>query len=261
MARYRKIDPRIWNDAKFRALTDAGKLAFLFTLTHPHMTALGAMRASVPGLASEIGWTPKAFQEAFHEALSKGMAEHDEEACFVWLPNFLKYNLPESPNVVKAWSASLDLIPECDLKNKAIQSAKDLAEGMSEAFAKALPEAFAKALPKPMPYQEQEQEQKQKYNVRPISGLAERGRKRGMKSQLPDDWIPTGKTIDRLSDEFGLRVPEDTDRYVAAFRDACKAKGYEYADFDAAFSNCVRQDWPKLRNGATKMQAEKRLAV
>jgi hypothetical protein len=72
------------------------------------------------------------------------------------------------------------------------------------------------------------------------------------KRPLPDDWNPSSKTTERLSREFGL-VPEDVDRYVAAFRDSCKAKGYKYANFDSAFSNCVRQDWPKFRNGAERM--------
>ncbi|MBI4293636.1 MAG: hypothetical protein HY661_19340 [Betaproteobacteria bacterium] len=157
MSRYRKVDSRIWNDAKFRVLTDAGKLAFLFLLTHPNTTALGAIRGSIPGFAAEIGWSAKAFGEAFREASSKGMAEHDEIACIVWFPNFLKYNRPESPNVVRAWASSLDLLPECALKDKAIQSAKALVEGMNEAFAK----AFAEALAKAMPNQEQEQEQEQ----------------------------------------------------------------------------------------------------
>lgn len=72
------------------------------------------------------------------------------------------------------------------------------------------------------------------------------------KKPLPDGWLPESKTVERLSREFGL-VPEDVDRYVAAFTDACKAKAYEYANFEAAFSNCVRQDWPKYRNGAKTM--------
>lgn len=66
---------------------------------------------------------------------------------------------------------------------------------------------------------------------------------------LPDDWKPKQQTVENLGREFGLRVPEDVDRYVVAFHDACKAKGYRYKDFDAAFRNCVRQDWPKFRNG------------
>jgi hypothetical protein len=55
MARYRKIDPRIWNDAKFRALLDDAKFVFMLLLTHPHMTALGAMRATLAGSAAELG--------------------------------------------------------------------------------------------------------------------------------------------------------------------------------------------------------------
>lgn len=64
MARFRKIDPRIWNDEKFRTLSDKGKLAFLFILTHPAMTCLGAMRASFEGLAAELHWAAKRFRSA-----------------------------------------------------------------------------------------------------------------------------------------------------------------------------------------------------
>jgi hypothetical protein len=162
MAKYRKVDPRIWNDAKFRELSDNGKLVFFMLLTHPNMTSLGAMRASVAGLAEEMGWTLKAFREAFAEALSKGMAEHDEKACLIALPRFIKYNPPESPNVVKAWVKALDLLPECGLKTRVVMRAKGYAEGLGKGFGKALPEAFSETLPKSMPNQEQEQEQDSK---------------------------------------------------------------------------------------------------
>ncbi|MDO9002830.1 MAG: hypothetical protein Q7V20_05195 [Aquabacterium sp.] len=157
MARYRKIDPRIWNDAKFRELGDNGKLVFFMLLTHPNMTALGAMRATLAGLAEELGWQPEAFRKAFLDVLSKGMAEHDSKACLVALPNFLKYNPPESPNVVKAWLSALDLLPECGLKTRVIAGAGDFAKGLTHGFTEALPEVFAKT----MPIQEQEQEQEQ----------------------------------------------------------------------------------------------------
>ena len=144
MSRYRKVDPRIWNDEKFRNLSDNGKLVFFMLLTHPHMTALGAMRANIPGLAADMGWSEKAFREAFGEALSKGMAKHDSGACLVALPRFLKYNPPEAPNVVKAWRSSLDLLPECELKSEIFQEAKAFAEGMTEGFGKAFAEGIGK---------------------------------------------------------------------------------------------------------------------
>jgi len=64
---------------------------------------------------------------------------------------------------------------------------------------------------------------------------------------IDPDWKPSKQTVEQLSREFGLRVPEDVERYVAAFHDACSSKDYRYRDFDAAFRNCVRQDWPKFR--------------
>ena len=157
MAKYRKIDPRIWNDAKFRQISDSGKLLFLFLLTHPHMTSLGAMRATIPGLAAELGWKEKALAEALAEALAKGIAKHDPEASLLWLPNFLKYNGPESPNVVKSWVNAVDMLPECGLLSRVFEATKAYTEGLGEGFRKALPKAFAKG----MPYQEQAQEPEQ----------------------------------------------------------------------------------------------------
>ncbi len=161
MARYRKVDPRIWNDAKFRSLSDSAKLIFFFLLTHPHMTAIGAMRSSVPGLAAEIGWPAEAFAEAFREVTRKGMSEHDEKASLIWLPNFVRYNPPESPNVVKAWASALEMLPECSLLNRVVAGSVAFAKSLNKGFIEALPEAFAKG----MPYQEQEQEQEQEKSV------------------------------------------------------------------------------------------------
>lgn len=161
MAKYRKVDPRIWNDAKFMGLSDSGKLALFFVLTHPNMTAVGAMRHTIPGMAAELGWSSEAFREAFLEGCAKGIVKHDERASFVWLPNFIKYNQPESPNVVKAWFSALDLLPECEMRNELIQHVKDFLKG----FAKGFQEGFGKASPKTMPNQEQEQEQEHKKEV------------------------------------------------------------------------------------------------
>lgn len=150
---------------KFRELSDKGKLVFIFMLTHPYMTSLGAMRASVPGLAAELRWSEKAFKDAFQESVDQGMVKFDIEASFVWLPNFIKYNRPESPNVVKAWSSALDLLPECELYYLLLQNVKAFTEGLPEAFREAFGEAFSKELTKAMPNQEQEQEQDKDNNA------------------------------------------------------------------------------------------------
>src|SRR5262245_45064461 len=100
MARYRKIDTRTWNDSKFNHLSDDGKLEFFLLLTHPHLLPIGAMRGTILGLASEIHWPVERFQNGFYEMLNNNMVKYDEQAALIWLPNFVKYNIPTSPNVV-----------------------------------------------------------------------------------------------------------------------------------------------------------------
>ncbi len=213
-------------------MSDSGKLAFLFLLTHPHMTALGAMRATVAGLAEELGWDAEGFRKAFHEALQKGMAEHDAKACLIALPNFIRYNSPESPNVVKAWVGSLDMLPECPLKNRTISRAKDFAEALPEAFAKALPEAFAKGIP----YQEQEQEQKPEQEKTPSS---------------PDEGH-LQCPVNRIVDAFHRFMPDNPKCKVinSARRGAIKARWNE-----AAKLSCKPFGYASVEEGVTAWES------
>ena len=172
MARYRKIDPRIWNDEKFASLSHEGQRAFLFILTHPSMTSLGAFRATKEGIEAELGIDTKGLSKPFQELLSKGLIKYDESCFLVFAPNFLKYNQPENPNVVKGWAGCLDLLPECPLLAEVLQRAKSCASAnskTSKAFSEALgrvtetlSERYAKQLSKGLAIQEQEQEQEYK---------------------------------------------------------------------------------------------------
>ncbi|MBK7648117.1 MAG: hypothetical protein IPJ12_13395 [Betaproteobacteria bacterium] len=147
MAHFRKIDVRIWNDAKFNELSHLGKLIFIFLITHPGMTMLGAMRATPAGLAEELQASPEGFREAFDEVLLKGLAKVDQKASCIWLPNFLKYQSAESPNVLRNWAKQVEFIPECSLKTLAVSGLRDYAEASSEPFRKAFREAFGKDFP------------------------------------------------------------------------------------------------------------------
>ena len=154
---YRKVDTRIWNDAKFCAMSDSGKLVFLMLLTHPRMTSLGAMKASVAGMAEEIGWDFKKFQKAFREPVGFGIVDHDPRACLVYLPNFIKYNKPESPNVMKAWVKSSALLPECEMRDLIMSKAYAFAESLPKAFQESFAKEALKSYPHPLVNQEQEQ--------------------------------------------------------------------------------------------------------
>jgi len=125
-------------------------------------------------MAEELGWTLAELEQALDEVETLGLAIMDRSARVVWLPNGLKHNLPGSPNVVLSWREELKLIPECELKQRAIGSASTVLVSYGRSYAV----AFAKILAKPsgMPSDKacdktadkgcgnQDQKQKQKQN-------------------------------------------------------------------------------------------------
>lgn len=173
MARYRKIDVRIWNDRKFRELNDSCKLAFFLVLTHPDTNQLGMLRSRSSALAMELGWHPDAMSDAISMLCEMGMLMVDDRAGFIFIPNFLKYNSPNGINAVKGWSGLLDLMPECDLLLIALKMLKPQIDRLSEAMANGIPDdikdAIENAIKHPMltasGIQEQEQEQEQEQDI------------------------------------------------------------------------------------------------
>jgi len=161
MARYRKIDTRMYGDMKFRNLSSpavSSKYLWIYLLTGPHTTNLpGLFRAGEMAMAEELGWSLEGFRKGFGELLRERLAKADWNARVVWIPNAIKYNPPDNPNVVKSWRDSWDEVPECPLKAEAYEVLKGFTERLGEGFAKAFREGCAKGLAN----QEQEQEQEQ----------------------------------------------------------------------------------------------------
>lgn len=198
MAIYRKIDCRISNDKKFRELSVEGKLAWYTILSRRDLAPIGAFKSSFESLAIEQRGNEylnkdlqkdlsKGFSEVFikalNELLSKGLIKYDSEAFLIYVPNFLKYNFPENPNVVKSWKSALDSLPECNLTNYVLAKSteiiissqrdsytkslpKEFVEAYQKGFAKDFQKDFGEPFRKGMPKQEQEQEQEQETYTR-----------------------------------------------------------------------------------------------
>lgn len=123
MARHRKIDTGMWGDEKFRSLTRPRPNAqslWIFILTGPHTTAApGLFCAGEAGLAEALAWPLRSFRRHFGELEARGMVRADWGARVVWVPRALRYNPPESANVVRAWRKAIADIPECQLRDEA----------------------------------------------------------------------------------------------------------------------------------------------
>ena len=76
MARYRKIDVRMWNDAKVAKLSDEGKLIFFFLLTAPQTTMIGAIPIDKYTVCRYLNMDAKRYDIGYQQLKNMGMVEY-----------------------------------------------------------------------------------------------------------------------------------------------------------------------------------------
>jgi hypothetical protein len=113
MARYRRIDVRLWGDTEFLGLSLKAKLAWVYLLTSDQVNLIGLYRLSVPEMAAATGLPEAVCRTLLAEFEERGMIRYDDRSRLVWLRNWLRYNQPEGPKQVKGYaSAASEFLPE-----------------------------------------------------------------------------------------------------------------------------------------------------
>jgi|GEM_PF-5401522 len=162
MARYRKIDPRLWKDEKFQQLTSEEKLIAVYLVT-AQSNRIGLFNFSPAMAIEDLGVLPETFREAFDKVCQTLNWAWDKHARVLFLPTWWKYNTPENPNVLVSALNDLHEIPETHLIQRFWSNDEYLPESFQKAFRKLrqrVPKASGKVSP-----QEQEQEQEQEQNT------------------------------------------------------------------------------------------------
>lgn len=166
---YRRVSIGMWADEKFRSLSrlqPCGQSLWLVLLVGEQTSNIpGLMSIGRAAMAEQLEWSLEAFDIAYAEVYAQGLAIADFKARLIWVPNALKYNLPQSPKVVIGWGKTWSLLPDCDLKAQAWEALRNTLKSMDcnnpEAFVEAFDKACAKPMRKPigknMCIQEQEQ--------------------------------------------------------------------------------------------------------
>ena len=247
---YRRVSVRMYGDEKFSRLTPlqpSGQALWIYLLTGPHTGPVpGLFVIGRAALAEILGWDEEAFSKAFAEVFAEGLVEFDAKSRLWFIPKAIRHNMPANPNVVRSWRGPLALMPECDLRERAMACISAALFSLSDAFGRAFEEACGKALPKSLPKtagkaspkQEQEQEQKQDRDTSRPRRLA---RSSDSGTRLPSDWA--------LSEELRsyckqTRPDLDPDSVAENFRDFWVAKPGKDArklDWPATFRRWVRE--------------------
>lgn len=111
---YRKIEPRMWDDERFAALSPEAKLTWLCILTGPHTTALpGLSVCGVASLAEAIRYGIDTVSKALHELCAAGLVKVNLGARVILVPNAPKYNPCPNVKVLKGWLSLWKNVPDC----------------------------------------------------------------------------------------------------------------------------------------------------
>jgi hypothetical protein len=142
MSNYSKIDRQMWGDKKFRALSTPAPNAqtlWQYLLTGPHNRIVpGLFSVTVEELAIKLRWPLEATAACFGEIEALQMVRTDRVSQLMWLPNALRHNLPRSPNVVVGWHSWLSELPECPLKDEAVEFIRHTLAAVSQAYKRAI---------------------------------------------------------------------------------------------------------------------------
>ncbi|UVT18988.1 MAG: hypothetical protein H8K03_14380 [Nitrospira sp.] len=165
-SRYRKIDPRIWTDEKFRLLKAEEQRIALYILT-AQSNRIGLFTFS-PGKACEdLGTLLLTFRKGFVKVCQTLHWEWDLDTRVIYLPTWWRYNQPENANNVIGNLKDLDDLPETPLLERFSTNTAYLPESLIETFTQTLAKRSHQRSPKRSPSQEQEQEQEQEQDVPP----------------------------------------------------------------------------------------------
>src|SRR5690242_12790910 len=210
MSLYRRISIRMWGDAKFCSLSSPqpnAQTLWMYLLTGEYTTAIpGVVRAGEAAMAEALGWSLKAFKEAFLEISTKGMAKADWRARLAFLPKALSHNPPQSPKVVVAWHRAFDELPDCDLRNEIGASIEGYLSSLPEAFRKGFPIALPDRLSDRQPdiASETEAEAENSVGSTPTGESQEKAGKSDYDTWFVEHFIPAYPLLRRVQDKGAL---------------------------------------------------------
>ncbi len=144
MAEYGKIFKKLWNNARFRLLSNDAKLLLLYLYSSPHANTIGFFIIAQSYISEDLGWLPERLGKPFMELLESRWINYDYSSRVVLIRNWFKYNKIDNDNQYKKAAAEFSEIPQTILFQQYIEILETLPEGLHKGLLKPLRERFGK---------------------------------------------------------------------------------------------------------------------
>lgn len=152
--RYRKIDPRTWDDEGFQKLPAVAKLVALYCVTG-QSNRCGIFVYSHGRALEHTSVNQESYAIAFAKVLDTLKWSYHEASRVLYIPTWWRYNPPENPKHLSGCLSDIHDLPATPLLREFYRNTKDLPAWAE----KMMKDSYRIAIRIARPYQEQEQEQ------------------------------------------------------------------------------------------------------
>jgi len=133
---YRKLDPRIYADEKFRRLGDFEKLLAIYVLTGAHVNRIGLFEFSIGRAWEQLTNSDvervASVTQAFQRVVTGMGWQFDASTTVLWLPHWWRYNVPESNVTLQNSLDDLHNVPNSRLLDDFACNVDDLPEDLRD---------------------------------------------------------------------------------------------------------------------------------
>lgn len=232
MRDFASISPRFWLGETGKSLRGNPELQVLamYLMTSPHANMIGVYDLPIMYLCRETGLSEEGALKGLESLSERGFCKYDEQSEMVFVTEFARYQIgaqmAPNDNKVKSVQKQIDAIPSDVLKAafyaryaSAYHLKTENLEGASEG-------AFKPPISVPVL----------------VSEVKSKKTKVKTETFLPENFS-ISDSVRQWAKENGHGQLE---AHLSHFIDIAKAKGYKYADWDAAFRNAIKGNWAKL---------------
>ena len=134
MARYRRIETKIWGKKEFFSLSKNAQLIYFHLLTNPFSNGIGLYQASIEGLAHHVDMVSTSYRHGVDELINGGLMRYDIEYQVVYLTKFFEQEKPSNPAHFTSLLNEIEEIPGTVLKSQFINDLLALSEQWGEKY-------------------------------------------------------------------------------------------------------------------------------
>lgn len=162
MREFGRVETVIWQNRKFRDLSDDGRLLWLYVLCCPHGNAVGCFVLPDGYIAADLDWSFERVERTVSELLAKGRIERDKPTSLTWVKGWWGHNTIENPNVAKAAMKAIGSLPKCPVLSGFLTDFERFPKPLAKLLYERFPNGYANPIetkepepePETPPYQE-----------------------------------------------------------------------------------------------------------